>query len=127
MSGDPRIKLQNIDLDAFTPETKSKLISLSDKTDDIINQHQIIKYETHYSIILILITILILIFFVIKLVLYIKLRYRLPYRFPTHSNSVPTVSPAEEPSKPAPAEVVKRNKHQQCPEVVPSPSIRVNV
>lgn len=127
ISSDPRIKLQNIDLDIFTPETKSKLKSISAEADKIINQHQIIKYETHYSILLILITCIILLYCIIKLCLYIKSHNRLPYRFPKFSRSVPVNPPVEQPLNLDPVIPVKINKRQQTPDDMPSPSTRRNI
>lgn len=134
MSYDPRIKLQNIDLDIFTPETKSKLKSMSDEADKILNQHSIIKYETHYSIMLILITCIILLFCMCKLFFFIKSCNRLTYRFPKVSRSVQAESPTEniecpleQTTRSSSVTSAKASKHDRNPEDIPLPSIRSKI
>ncbi|XP_028170965.1 uncharacterized protein LOC114360451 [Ostrinia furnacalis] len=124
------LKLQNIDLDVFTLETKSKLRSISDQTDKILNQHPLIKYETHYSITLIIVICIILIFCILKMFLCIKSRSRLTYLFPRSSRANPEnlpVEPAPAPPTPEPAIPLKIIKRHPDAEEIPSPSIRRNV
>lgn len=126
-NNEPPLKLQNIDLDIFTLETKSKLRSLSDETDKILNQHSIIKYETHYSVTLIVILCVLSLFCIFKLFILIKSRGRLTYLFPTSFRSVPVnlpsgAAPAPEPA--IPLEVITRLPET---ENTPYPKIRANI
>ncbi|KAH9638024.1 hypothetical protein HF086_014885 [Spodoptera exigua] len=125
MNDEPHIKLQNIDLDIFTQEVKTKLNSLSEKSNEIINQPQIIKYGTHYSIILVLVTCIICVFAIIKCVLCIKSHNRLPFPFSRSSQSAPVNLPVELTPEPQPVIPTKTSKSCQTPMSTPSPSIRV--
>ncbi|KAH9631555.1 hypothetical protein HF086_004716 [Spodoptera exigua] len=127
MNDEPHIKLQNIDLDIFTQEVKTKLNLLSEKSNDIINQPQIIKYGTHYSIILVLVTCIICVFAIIKCVLCIKSHNRLPFPFSRSSQSAPVNLPVELTPEPQPVIPTKTSKSCQTPMSTPSPSIRVNL
>lgn len=127
MSNEPSLTLQNIDLDTFTSETKSKLKAVSDETDKILNEHHIVKYETHYSILIMLIFCIILIFFIVKCFLYIKSHNRLTFQLPTFSQSNPGHSLPNQPPEPVPALPLKVMKRESEPRDVPSPSIRINV
>ncbi|KAL0869369.1 hypothetical protein ABMA27_007615 [Loxostege sticticalis] len=127
ISNESPMKLQNIDLDVFTLETKSKLRSISDQTDKILNQHPIIKYETHYSVIFIIFICSVLIYCTFKMFLYIKSRSRLTYLFPRSSRADPVDLPVEQTPAPEPAIPLKIIKRPAHAEDIPSPSIRRNV
>ncbi|KAL0818789.1 hypothetical protein ABMA28_008116 [Loxostege sticticalis] len=127
ISNESPMKLQNIDLDVFTLETKSKLRSISDQTDKILNQHPIIKYETHYSVIFIIFICSVLIYCIFKMFLYIKSRSRLTYLFPRSSRADPVDLPVEQTPVPEPAIPLKIIKRPAHAEDIPSPSIRRNV
>lgn len=122
LNNESPISLQNIDLDTFTFETKSKLKYLSHNTDNLINENHILKYGTHYSIITILILSLIIVFSVIKFYFYVKNKdnNRLPFRFPS-INPIPRTAPNPDPIPPA-----KPTKPRSSPEQIPLPNIRKN-
>lgn len=71
-NNEPPIKLLNIDLDIFTPEIKLKLQKMSDETEKILNEHRIIKYEAHYTVLIVIISCIIIVFCIFKFILYIK-------------------------------------------------------
>lgn len=80
MSNEPPLTLRYIDLDIFTIEKKSKLKSVSDEADKILIEHHIIKYETRYSILMLMTLCIILVFCIVKSILYIKSHNRLTFR-----------------------------------------------
>lgn len=127
MSNEPPLTLRNIDLDIFTTETKSKLKSISDETDKILNEHHIIKYETHYSILMLMIFCSILVFCIVKCLLCIKSLNRFTFKLPPFSRPDPGTSLPDQPSEPLPALPLTSMKRQSKPIDIPSPSIRTNV
>lgn len=127
MSNEPPLKLQNLDLDIFTSETKSKLKSISDETDKILNEHHIIKYETHYSVLIIMILCVISIFCILKCFLCIKSHNRLTFQLPTFSRPNPENSLPDQVPEPVQALPLKTRKCRSEPRDIPSPSIRMNV
>lgn len=134
ISNEPPIQLQNIDLDIFTSETSLKLKSMSREADKILNQHQIIKYGTHYSIFIILMFTLICIYCTFKIFLCIKSQ-RLSYRFPNLSQPTQdnqdnhiTLNPINPVNNPKSSEDSFPTKLAKLSsEEIPSPSIRVKV
>ncbi|XP_053607488.1 uncharacterized protein LOC128673571 [Plodia interpunctella] len=127
ISNEPPLKLHNINLDSFTLETKSKLNSIAKETDKILNEHQIIKYETHYSIITIVIICVILIFCITKLIMYIKSRNCLSRRLPDTIPPIPAVSPTDQIPIAENITPAKFSKPCSVKENISSPSIRINV
>lgn len=127
MSNEPPLKLQNVDLDFFTAETRSKLNSMSVKADEILADHPIIKYETPYSIVISLISIIVFLFCIIKCVSIIKSHNRLIHRFPTFhrpTSNPPTTNQTETTESVTP---LKIRTHNPQPENTPAPTIRTNV
>lgn len=137
-SHEPPIKLQNIDLDLFTLDLKSKFKTMSEEADKIQNQHPILKYETHYSVAIILILISILLFFIYKFLIVIKSRSRQSWSFPNLIRIARPMSPEQNPpvnlepcvkftqtvpvNTPSVEEDTPSPKHR-----IPSPSTRINL
>lgn len=124
MSNGPLIKLQNVDLDTFSQETKYKLKSLAEETEKIINQKPIIKYGDHYSIILIIIIITILMYVIFRLFLYIKSRNRLSHQIPIASQTALTDPPTPIPPTQSPVIPIPTNEVKQTPEAIPPANTR---
>ncbi|XP_041982496.1 uncharacterized protein LOC121735660 [Aricia agestis] len=131
------IKLKSIDLDILTSDANSKFNSLLKETDEILNQQPIIKYGTHYSIVLIIMLILMCTYFVIRLYFYIK-EHRLSYRFPRPFQSPQNTINAITPHSATPDTVDSKRNVDENSTVTPSnsktpsreiplPSIRINV
>ncbi|XP_038207596.1 uncharacterized protein LOC119829254 [Zerene cesonia] len=113
MDNESPLELVNIDLDAFTEETKNRLKTISAASDKIINQNPIIKYGTHYSILLSLVLVLMFLFCIFKIYKLMKLR---------GLTLTLTKTPVENPSD-SPVTIEIPNE----PEIIPSPSIRRNL
>lgn len=121
------IQLNNLDLDIFTSESKSKFQSITSEADKIINQHPIIQYGTHYSIVTIVIVCIILLFCIVKIYSIIKSHNRFSFTFPRFSPPAPVESPPEEipiPEIPIP---VRTTESRSRPKDIPSPSLRTNI
>lgn len=131
INNEPRTVIQNVDLDSFTSDNKLKLDSIAKETDKILNQHQIIKYEAHYSVILIIILCVISLFCIFKIFLYFKSNSCLIPRFSGTFRSTPMNPPEPTPEQPAVSETVTPpkiiNKRSVEPKDLPLPSIRSKV
>lgn len=127
INNEPPLKLQNINLDIFSLQTKLKLKSIADNTDKIINEHHLIKYGTHYSISFIVITCFVFLFCITKIIFYIKSNSRLTYLLPKPTRTIPVDLPSTDTPNPEPAIPLKVIKHQPDVEIIPSPSIRRNI
>lgn len=123
------IELNNFDLDIFTKESRSELNSISSEADKILDQHPIIQYETHYSILLIIIICIILLFCILKLYLYIKSSGRFPFNFPRPSIPAPVDSSASPAEIPIPETIsfTRNNDSRSESRDIPAPSLRRNI
>lgn len=121
------IQLKSLDLDSFALESEIKLKSISTEADKIINQHHIIQYGTHYSIVTIIIVCIIFLFCIVKLYSIIKSHDRFSFTIPRFSSPVPVVSPPEEIPIPEITIPAKTNAGRSRTKDVPSPSLRTNI
>lgn len=121
------IQLNNLDLDIFTTESKLKFKSISSEADKIINQHPIIQYETHYSIVTIVIVCIIVLFLTCKIYSLIKSHGRFPFSLPRFSPSVPADPNPEIIPTPEIVLPVRTSESRSKPRDIPSPSLRTNI
>lgn len=132
------VKLENIDLDLFTLDLKSKFKTIYDEADQIQNQHPILKYETHYSVAIILILISIFLFFMYKFVIVIKSRSRHSWSFPNLIRIARPTSPEQNPTlnlepcvkftQSTPVNTLPVEEDTPSPKHrIPSPSTRINI
>lgn len=94
-SNEPLINYENIDLDSFTLETKTKLKSLTQEADKIINKHPIIRYETHYSIVTFILIITVTCYVVFRLYSLIKKHNRQSHLLPPITLNLPNSNPTD--------------------------------
>lgn len=137
-SDEPPIKLQNVDLDIFTSDVESKFKSISDAADKIKNQHPILKYETHYSTLLVIISVSCIIFIIYKFFMLIKSHSRHSWSFPIITRATRPMSTEQNPTLnleprakfteniPDNNPSIERDKSTLEPSI-PSPSTRMNI